>query len=115
MVVTLWTLCDIGYINYGIININSGIIYINSMLYNYICMWYSTMYASVCVWLDVLRGFKVFQFYPEDFFRKVKPVPKFHPWEIRPLLLSQEMGETQPQIYFFKNSFILFQTFFQPK
>ena len=46
-------------------------------------MWYSTMYASVCVWLDVLRGFKVFQFYPEDFFRKVKPVAKFHPGEIR--------------------------------
>ena len=41
------------------------------------------MYASVCVWFDVLRGFKVFQFYPEDFFIKVKPVAKFHPGEIR--------------------------------
>ena len=26
------------------------------------------MYAPVCVlWFDVLRGFKVFQFYPKDF------------------------------------------------
>ena len=48
------------------------------------------MYASVCVlWFDVLRGFKVFQFYPEDFSPGNTLVVQFHHsgwWTLRQIL-----------------------------
>ena len=34
-------------------------------------VYYVCVSVCVSVWFDVLRGFMVFQFYPEDFFRQV--------------------------------------------